>query len=54
MEKYEENSCYYKMTNKVGGQSMVPVVNEDIERNVYENTRKEGQNWDWSGMRKEK
>lgn len=52
MAKKEERDCSYEeMTKTVGGQSMEPDYHEDIEVNQYENTRKSGQNWNWSGTR---
>lgn len=55
MAKYSEKECCYEeMSKAVGGQSQPQACWDEPFRNSYENTRKEGNNWNWSGMEGEK
>lgn len=43
--------CYEEMSQGVGGQSIPSECHDESMRNAYENGRKEGNNWNWSGMK---
>jgi len=54
MKSDNKECCYAEMSKSVGGQSQPQGYWEEPMRNAYENSRKEGNNWNWSGFQGEK